>query len=206
MKVGGPTEPYMKLVLGLAAVTVLAAAAPPAVAQRPPPPGSYRDHCRNIAMQGQFLHAYCRGPRGNWAQSSINVLSCGGDIGVDYAGGLVCQGPGPGAGRPPPGAYPPGAYPPGVRPPPAYGRWAVTIYDRFGFRGRSLRLQGDMPNLAGTRFNDRVASIQFQRRSGPWLVCADANYRGRCVTVDGDVRDVDRLGMLNRISSLRPLR
>ena len=69
-----------------------------------------------------------------------------------------------------------------------------------------MRLEGPMPNLAGTRFNDRVTSIQLRRRAGPWLVCADANYRGRCVTVDGDVRDVDRIGMLGRISALRPLR
>jgi hypothetical protein len=192
----------MKLVLGLAAVGALAALASTAQAQ-PPPPGSYRDQCRNISMQGQFLHAYCRGPRGSWAQSSINVLSCRGDIGVDYEGGLTCAGPGAGPGRPPP----PGPYPPPVvRPPPGYDRYAVTIYDRFGFRGRSLRVEGEMPNLGGTRFNDRVASIEFHRRSGPWLVCENANYRGRCVTVEDDVRDVSRFNMLNRISSLRPLR
>jgi hypothetical protein len=195
----------MKLVLAMAAATaVLAVSPPPAQAQ---PAGSYRGQCRNIAMQGQFLSAECRSARGGWASSSINVASCASDIGVDVEGGLVCRGPG--AGRPPPpGAYPPpGVYPrPDVRPPPGHGRSAVTIYDRFGFRGRSLRVDGDTPNLSGTRFNDRVASIEFRRRSGPWLVCADANYRGRCVTVDGDVRDVDRIGMLNRISSLRPLR
>jgi len=179
----------MRLILGLAALGAVAAFASSALAQRPPP-GSYQDQCRNISMQGQFLHADCRGPRGNWAQSSINVLSCRGDIGVDYAGGLVCLGPGAGPGRPPPG----------------YDRHAVTIYDRFGFRGRSMRIEGEMPNLGGTRFNDRVASIEFHRRSGPWLVCADAYYRGRCVTVDDDVRDASRLNMLNRISSLRPLR
>jgi hypothetical protein len=192
-------ELIMKLVLTMAAATaVLAVSAPPASAQ---PPGSYREQCRNIAMQGQFLSAQCRSARGGWASSSINVASCASDIGVDHEGGLTCRGPG--AGRPPPpGAYPP----PDVRPPPPGHRGAITIYDRFGFRGRSLRVDGPMPNLSGTRFNDRVASVQLGRRTGPWLVCADANYRGRCVTVDSDVRDVDRIGMLSRISSLRPLR
>lgn len=188
----------MKLVPTVAVAAILGLSAPPASAQ---PPGSYHDQCRNIAMQGQFLSAQCRSARGGWASSSINVLSCSGDIGVDYEGGLTCRGPGAGAG-PLPGPYPP----PGVRPPPPGRRGAITIYDRFGFRGRAMRLDGPMPNLASTRFNDRVASIQVGRRAGPWLVCADANYRGRCVTVDGDVRDVDRIGMLSRISSLRPLR
>ena len=190
----------MRPILGLAALGAVAAFASSALAQ-PPPPGSYQGQCRNISMQGQFLHAYCRGARGNWAQSSINVLSCRGDIGVGYDGGLACLGPGVGR-PPPPDRYPP----PVVRPPPGYDRHAVTIYDRFGFRGRSMRIEGEMPNLGGTRFNDRVASIEFHRGSGPWLVCENAYYRGRCVTVDDDVRDVSRFDMLNRISSLRPLR
>ncbi|MDZ4372934.1 MAG: beta/gamma crystallin-related protein [Phenylobacterium sp.] len=193
----------MKIALGLFALATVAVAGS-AYAQRPPP-GSYLNQCRNVSVQGQFLHAQCRDARGSWATSSINLESCGSDISVGRDGGLVCfaQGVGPGPGRPPGGPYPP---PPGVRPPPpGYGGYGVTIYDRFGFRGRALQLRGPTPNLDGSRFNDRVASIQLPRRSGPWLVCEDSNYRGRCVTVSSDVRDVGRLGMLNRISSLRPL-
>jgi hypothetical protein len=185
--------------LGLATVLVAATAIP--AAAQPLPPGSYRAQCRAVSLQGQFLHAQCRSARGGWATSSINVASCRGDIGVDYQGGLVCGGPGmgPAPGRPP-GLYPP---PPAVRPP--QGAFGITLYNRFGFRGQSMRVVGETPNLDGTRFNDRVASIQLARRSGPWLVCEDANYRGRCVTVADDVRDVGRIGMLNRISSMRPL-
>ena len=41
---------------------------------------------------------------------------------------------------------------------------------------------------------------------GAWEVCEDAYYRGRCQIIDGDVRDLGRSGMNDRISSLRPVR
>ncbi|ODT86477.1 beta/gamma crystallin-related protein [Phenylobacterium sp. SCN 70-31] len=190
----------MKIAVGMIALATVAVAGS-AYAQRPPQ-GSYLNQCRNISVQGQFLHAQCRDARGRWANSSLNLASCRSDIGVGPDGGLACFGPGAGVGpgRPPGGGYPP----PGVRPP-GQDRYGVTIYDRFGFRGQAMQIRGATPNLDGTRFNDRVASIQLPRRSGPWLVCENANYRGRCVTVRDDVRDVSRIGMLNRISSLRPL-
>lgn len=185
----------LKLVPGAFALAACAAAATAAQAQ-PYPPGSYLRQCRDISLNGQFLSARCRSAYGGWAQSSINVASCSTDIGVDREGGLVCGGP---------GAEPDRLPPPDVRPPPGYGRDTAIIFDRFGFRGRSMRLDGEEPNLAGTRFNDRVASISLGRRSGPWVVCEDAGYRGRCVTISDDVRDVRAFGLLDRISSLRPL-
>jgi hypothetical protein len=196
----------MKLVLGLLAVGTLFAPAWPVAAQGLPP-GTYLQQCRDVRMEGQFLHAWCRGPQGS-GNSSINVLSCPSGIGVAPDGALVCSGLGPA-----PGPYPPTTrpYPPpgegGYYPPPGgYGRWSATIYDRFGFRGRAIRLRDEMPNLDRTGLNDRVASIRLGRRTGPWLVCSDANYRGRCVTVGSDIGDTGQLGMLNSISSMRPLR
>jgi hypothetical protein len=193
----------MKLVLGIAALALAGAAGTAAEAQGLPP-GPYLRQCRDVHMEGQFLHAWCRGTHGA-GTSSINVRSCSTAITVGPDGGLVCGGPGvPGAAPLPP----PPPYPPGPRPPPGaggYDRYSVTIYDRPGFRGRSMRLDGDTPNLDRSRFNDRVASIRLRRRSGPWLACEDANYRGRCVTISSDARDLRAFGMLNRISSMRPL-
>jgi hypothetical protein len=54
--------------------------------------------------------------------------------------------------------------------------------------------------------NDRIRSIRLERRSGPWLVCSDANYRGRCQRIDTDLADSRQIGMDRSISSLRPLR
>lgn len=189
----------MRLVLS---VLALATAAAPVPAEAQLPPGSYQRQCRDVSLQGQFLSARCRSAYGGWAVSSINVASCSTGIGVDPEGGLICGGPVDPNRPPPPGAY----WPTEMRPPPGYERFSITIHDRFGYRGRSLRLDGDVANLDGTGFNDRVSSINLRRRSGPWLACEDANFRGRCVVIDGDVRDLGRLGMLNSISSLRPLR
>jgi hypothetical protein len=193
----------MKLVLGLVVLGAMTAPAWPTQAQ-PAPPGSYQRQCQQIRMEGQFLHALCRSGRA-WVQSSINVLSCRTDIWVGPDGGLTCSGGGPGAGSPEVLPYPP---PGDYRPPPSGGwnRWSLIVYDRPGWRGRRLNINGDTPNLDGTRFNDRVASIRLAKRTGPWLVCSDKNFRGRCVTVGSDVGDTASLGMLGAVSSLRPLR
>lgn len=205
----------MKILLGAAALAILApaAAAQPYVA---PPPGSYQRQCTDIRMEGQFLHARCRG-----AVSSINVLSCSTDIGVGPDGGLVCGGPGAGATPPPGAAYSPrpgdsaapgygergyrqGGYRDGGYRQGGYGRDAITLFTGRNSRGRSLQVEGEVRNLADLGVNDRVRSLRLPRRSGPWLVCTDANFRGRCETVTASISDTRRLG-LDGISSLRPV-
>src|SRR6185312_13967348 len=84
----------------LAALPITAALAQPSA----PPRGSYQRQCTDIRMNGQFLSATCRGARGG-GQSSINVMSCAGDIGVDVTGALSCAGAGAAAPAPP--AYAP---------------------------------------------------------------------------------------------------
>jgi hypothetical protein len=207
----------MRKMLGLAAATFLVASAAHA---QPAPPGSYRAQCTNIRMDGIFLSATCRGPQGG-GQSQINVQSCAGDIGVDVTGALSCRGPGAGQ------AYNPGPLPPGAgdprprsrdrdpRPPDGrydrgydrgYDRDVITVYARRNWQGRSQRLDGVTPNLAPLGLNDHIRSIRIDRRSGPWLVCEDANFRGHCVRLDRDVADTRAIGMNRAISSLRPAR
>jgi hypothetical protein len=208
----------MRMTLGLCALALAAPAASAlAQPQHAPPRGSYERQCTDIRMNGQFLSATCRGARGG-GQSSINVMSCSGDIGVDASGALSCAGPG--AGAPPPPAYVPGprpGYKPGPAPgydrgpgygqrPPGYGRDSVTLYGGRNWRGPSVRIDGEAPNLGSTGLNDRIGSIQLDRGSGPWLVCTDANYRGRCTSIDRSVRDTREIGMRDSISSLRPAR
>jgi hypothetical protein len=183
--------------------------APRTEAQPGIPRGSFQRSCRDIQVNGQFLSAWCQGSRGS-GQSSINIQSCSGDIGVDASGALVCAGPG--GGRPPPGPVfpPPGPGPgrppppgPGFRPPPGGGGFGIVLFGQRGFRGPSVRIDRDVSNLANTGMNDRTRSIQLDRRSGPWIVCTDANFRGRCTTIDRNVDDTGRIGMLDSISSLR---
>ena len=219
----------MRIILGLTTLALLSAA--PAVSQAQyAPRGSYERQCTNIRMEGQFLHATCRGPNGP-AVSSINVASCSTYIFVGADGGLACIGPGGGA-------------PPSVRDAPAgysvgpdrgyssrddrrgYSEGRDRGYEDRGYRGgrrggradvatlsaqrnwggRPLRVDGPVANLDHTGLNDRVRSIRLERGSGPWLVCTDANFRGRCITIDRSVGDTRRIGMGEAISSLRPLR
>lgn len=219
----------MRIPLGLT-LLALAASAPAipanAQAQYAPPPGSYQRQCSNIVMNGQMMSATCRGA-GRTGNSTINILSCSTDISVDAEGGLTCVGPGGGAppsvrDAPPGYAVAPGqapnAFPNGPRPGygngpgrpgyggPGYGRDAITLYPARNWRGPPVRIDRPTPNLQGLGLNDQVRSIQLDRRSGPWLVCSDADYRGRCVTVGRDVKDTGRIGLRDAISSLRPLR
>ena len=192
----------MRIILALSALTL--ACATPARAQDAPPRGSYEQQCRDIRMNGSMLSATCGGVRGG-AQSSINILSCSGDIGVDARGGLTCRGPG--GGRPPIPGPPP-------RPEPPYGggyrpgdRWdSASLFAKRDWRGRSIRIDGPIANLANSGLNDRVRSIRLERRSGPWIVCSNANYRGRCTTIRASVADTRQIGLGDSISSLRPAR
>lgn len=204
----------MRTILGLAALPPLALAAAmtalPAAAQPqyPVPRGSYQAHCTDIRMNGQFLSATCRGAHGG-GQSSINVLSCASDIGVDASGALSCAGPGAVAPAPPSYAGRPGYDGrPSSRDRDRDRGWrrgagAAVLFARPDGRGRSVRIDGDTPNLADVGLNDRVRSIQLEPGSGPWIVCSDAGYRGRCVTIDRNVRDI---GLRGAVSSLRPTR
>ena len=208
----------MRITLGLSLLVLVAASPALAQAQYAPPPGPYQRQCSNIQMNGQMMSATCRGDR-TVGNSSINILSCSAAISVDADGGLTCVGPGGGAPpsvRPAPPGY---ATAPGQAPDyapsyggrrgydrPVYGRDAVTLFGARGWRGVPVRVDRPTPNLQGLGLNDQVRSIQLERRSGPWLVCTDADYRGRCVTVDRSISDVGRIGLRGQISSLRPVR
>jgi len=220
----------MRITLGLAALALTASASAALAQPRAPgaPRGSYERQCSNIQMNGQFLSAVCRGAHGG-GQSSINVASCSGDIGVDATGALSCAGPGAAAPAPP-NVYPAPRAGYGQRDrgddaraydnrgyenrgysdrsygDRGYGRGGANLFAGRDFRGEPVRIDGPTPNLARLGLNDRVRSIELDRRAGPWLVCSDADYRGRCVTVDRSVSDTRQIGLRDAISSMRPLR
>lgn len=207
----------MRTILAAAALAALSAI--PAVAQPVYggglPPGTYQRQCTNLRMEGQFLHGVCRGAHGG-GESSINVQSCATGIYVDDSGALTCVGPG------------------GVAPPPSRGaplagqqtydrgyqdrgrqdrgdqdrgydgersRASAVLFERRGYRGGSFRVSGTERAL-----DERVGSIQIDRRSGPWTVCSEPDFRGRCVTLRDSVADTRSLGLRDGIASMRPLR
>jgi hypothetical protein len=152
----------------------------------PPPSGSYQRSCTGAVMVGPVLGADCRTVRGDFVGSRLDVRPCTGDI-ANIDGRLVCPGGG-GGGR-------------GPFPPPA-GRDSLTLYDRFGLRGRSYEVPDARFNLKGEGFNDVARSIRIEGR-GRWQICSDAKYRGRCEIIDRDVYDLSRIGMADVISSVR---
>ena len=84
------------------------------------------------------------------------------------------------------------------------GGSGITVFADRDFRGAAATYRSDMPSLART-FNDRISSI----RVGPgeeWEVCDQENYRGRCVTITGEERDLRQNSWDNMISSIRRVR
>ena len=80
----------------------------------------------------------------------------------------------------------------------------VTFYEGEGFRGAAFEANGPVANLARIGFNDRASSVIVA--DGPWQACEDARFRGRCVILrPGNYDSLRRMGLENRISSVRPL-
>ncbi len=80
----------------------------------------------------------------------------------------------------------------------------ITFYEGEGFRGRTFFADRVVPNFANTGFNDRASSVIVER--GLWEVCENSNFRGQCVVLRrGNYDSLERLGMNNRISSVRPI-
>ena len=80
---------------------------------------------------------------------------------------------------------------------------AIVFYDGYNLSGRPFALSGPVSNFASTGFNDRAQSVEV--RSGTWLVCGDADFRGRCVELaPGRYTNLDMLS--NRVSSARMIR
>jgi hypothetical protein len=77
----------------------------------------------------------------------------------------------------------------------------ISLFERDGYGGRSVRLRDGIANLNNHGFNDTARSL---RTRGRWIVCEHANFEGRCRTVQGDLWDLNGIGLANRVSSLRP--
>lgn len=164
---------------------------------RPPqvPTGSYQRSCRSATVSGDVLRAQCADERGRYVSASLNIRPCGNRDIYNDRGRLGCNAGGPGG----PGG--PGQGGGGVAPPTG-GNYEAILYTGADYRGQSLRVRGPAANLAWyPGFNDNVRSIRVVR--GRVQVCVDANFRGACQTLSRSVSDLNRIGMGNRISSVR---
>ncbi|MBI1250934.1 MAG: hypothetical protein GC189_05645 [Alphaproteobacteria bacterium] len=81
------------------------------------------------------------------------------------------------------------------------GDRALELYAEPGFAGERRVVRDDAGNLRDIGFNDRAMSVRVNR--GLWLLCDNANFTGRCVTIDRDVANLNEIGLAGRISSAR---
>jgi uncharacterized protein YcfJ len=80
----------------------------------------------------------------------------------------------------------------------------VVLYENEWLQGRVFTADRAIDNLEHYGFNDRASSAIVEH--GEWLVCEDAYYRGRCVTLrPGQYNALGAFELNNRISSLRPV-
>lgn len=92
-----------------------------------------------------------------------------------------------------------GSFTVGPTPPSSTAR--VCFYQEVGYRGDGFcLLPGQSLSSLGS-WNDEISSIDV-RGGAQALVCEDARYKGTCLVVSRDVRDLGRRGV-DRISSIK---
>ena len=80
----------------------------------------------------------------------------------------------------------------------------ITFYENEGFRGRTFATNQQVNNFQRAGFNDRASSVIVEQ--GRWEVCENAGFGGQCMILRrGSYDSLARMGMNDRISSVRPL-
>ncbi|MDD2917780.1 beta/gamma crystallin-related protein [Rhodoferax sp.] len=78
----------------------------------------------------------------------------------------------------------------------------VTFYENEGFTGRSFTTDRQVNNFARNQFNDRASSVVVA--GGPWELCENNRFRGRCVVLrPGQYPSMKAMGLNDRVSSVR---
>lgn len=81
----------------------------------------------------------------------------------------------------------------------------VVLYEREGFRGRSVVVNGEVRNLERRALGDTAASAVVER--GRWEVCEEPRFRGRCAVLRrGNYDSLRGTGLEWNIASVRPAR
>jgi len=79
----------------------------------------------------------------------------------------------------------------------------LVLFSGPNFTGQSIELDREESNFVRLRFNDQAMSaIAYGNES--WTVCEDVGFGTPCRTISGQIRNLNTLGLGNRISSARP--
>ncbi len=90
----------------------------------------------------------------------------------------------------------------GVVPPVQPVPRGLELFSRLRFSGDRRVIVDAISDLRRVGFNDQAMSLRIGA-AGSWEVCAEIGYRG-CLVVNSDWPDLTGLGMMRRISSVRP--
>jgi uncharacterized protein YcfJ len=86
--------------------------------------------------------------------------------------------------------------------PPAAVTPQVTFYENENFTGRSFATDKLVRNFARNQFSDRASSVVVA--GGPWELCENNQFRGRCVVLrPGQYPSMTAMGLNDRVSSVR---
>jgi uncharacterized protein YcfJ len=81
----------------------------------------------------------------------------------------------------------------------------IVLYEREGFRGRSVVVNGEMRNVERRALGNTAASAVVER--GRWEVCEQPRFQGRCAVLRrGNYADLRGTGLQWEIASIRPAR
>jgi hypothetical protein len=81
-------------------------------------------------------------------------------------------------------------------------RNGIVLFEGHHYNGASVHIRHDNLNLMGRNFNDLARSVLIARGEA-WEFCEHANYRGRCITLDDDTRNLGPYNMNDTVSSVR---
>ncbi|MCW7538636.1 beta/gamma crystallin family protein [Aquabacterium sp. A7-Y] len=82
---------------------------------------------------------------------------------------------------------------------------ALVLFRHDGYEGRSVALDGPEHDFSHFGLNDEVSSVVIE--SGRWLLCTDAHFQGRCVSLGpGSYASLRAYGLNDKLSSARPAR
>lgn len=142
------------------------------------PTGSWRATCRDYRVDRSRLYAECRDGLRRWVETSVDLRSCRQGV-VNENGRLTCVVP-------------------------ATLGWRISLYRNAGYTGPGRTFVADVPDLARYGLANTVSSAYL--RSGSWQVCTRTYYRGRCVTLRSQAPNFSRLGINDRVRSIRRVR
>ena len=81
---------------------------------------------------------------------------------------------------------------------------SITVFDQPNYKGRSMTFERSVPSLAALDFNDLPRSVRVKGRD--WVLCEHRNFMGKCVRVRAKEKNLKRLKIDGKVSSLYPVR